>query len=93
MSDERGGPVAQPATAADAASRARARARLTARAVTLGLALGAGAPGCEASADLYCDVFTGTRFCCERTGYSMWDETSHTCVVRAVPGPIVAPPS
>ena len=84
-------------TTADAVESARARALRTARVVTLGLALGASAPGCTAASDLasnlYCDIFTSTRFCCERTGYSYWDAATSTCHVAAVPGPMVAPPS
>lgn len=81
------------ADAQDPVARARARALRTARAVTLGLALGAGVAGCETTANLYCDVFTSTRYCCERTGYSTWDATAGTCRVLAVPGPIAPPPS
>ena len=74
-------------------NEARARALRTARVVTLGLALAGAAGGCEQVGNAWCSVARDTRYCCERTGYSSWDETSHTCVVRAVPGPIVAPTS
>lgn len=91
------GDAARPEAVEHAIGTARARALRTARVVTLGLALGASTPGCTAATDLasnlYCDVFTSTRFCCERTGYSYWDAATNTCHVRAVPGPLVAPPS
>lgn len=72
--------------------QARARALRTARVVTLGLAL-AGTSGCEQVGDAWCNVARDTRYCCDRTGYSQWNETTHRCEVMAVPGPIVAPTS
>lgn len=76
----------------DDKTRARSRALRTAQVVTLGLAL-TGVAGCEQVSSTWCGVFRDSRYCCERTGYSMWNETTHRCEVRAVPGPIVAPTS
>ena len=71
---------------------ARHRALAAARAVTLGLAIAGSASGCErglaSAGDVYCDVFSQGRFCCERRG-GHWD--GHTCQVLVVPGPFVPP--
>lgn len=72
--------------------RARRRALHTARAVTLGLALGAAAAGCEATTNAWCDVFTDTRYCCDRSPGRTWNTTTNRCdVALPVVGPIVAP--
>ena len=56
-----------------------AAARRGAVAVAVALALGASTAGCEPMGNAYCDVFTSTRYCCERSGTSVWDETTRTC--------------
>ena len=62
-----------------------AAARRGAVAVALALALGAGTAGCERVGNAYCDVFTSTRYCCERSGTAVWDDATRSCHALAPP--------
>lgn len=60
------------------AAHFRTRALRAARTLALWLVVVASATGCSAIPDAYCNVFTGTRYCCERTG-SSWDTATRVC--------------
>ena len=56
----------------------RGRVLHAALALALSVVVLASTTGCSALTDAYCGVFTGTRFCCERSG-SAWDATTRSC--------------